>query len=72
MYSIENALMIICINSQIWGEVIVIRLVIDYGELLKVALKKEEVEKELMGGLRIMRFAGVLGTCVFWCVFLLS
>jgi hypothetical protein len=39
--SIENPLMIISINSQSWGqEVMVIRLVIDYGELVKVALKK--------------------------------
>jgi hypothetical protein len=40
MYCIENPLMIISINSQSWGRVMVIRLVIDYGELVKVALKK--------------------------------
>jgi hypothetical protein len=46
MYSIENPLMIISINSQSWGGIMVIRLVSDYGELVKVALKKFGREKE--------------------------
>jgi hypothetical protein len=32
--------MIISINSQSWGRVMVTRLVIYFGELVKVALKK--------------------------------
>jgi hypothetical protein len=65
-YSIENSLIIISINSQIWGGVMVIRLVIDFGELVKVPLKKGEGwEKEWVGGLRGM---GAVGLCALMCV----
>jgi hypothetical protein len=40
IYYIEIALMIISINSGSWGRVMVIRLVVNFGELVKVALKK--------------------------------
>jgi hypothetical protein len=43
-YFIENPLMIISINSGSWG-IMVIRLVIDFGKLVKVALKRSGVEK---------------------------
>jgi hypothetical protein len=38
-YYIENTLMIISIN-RVWGRVMVIKLVIDFGKLIKVALKR--------------------------------
>jgi hypothetical protein len=44
-YYIENPLMIISINSGSWGQVMVTRLVIDFGELLKVVLKKRGGKK---------------------------
>jgi hypothetical protein len=40
-YYIENPLMIISINSWGWEGIMVIRLVRDFGKLVKVALKKE-------------------------------
>jgi hypothetical protein len=38
-YYIENPLMIISITSGSWGGLMVIRIVIDFGELVKVELK---------------------------------
>jgi hypothetical protein len=50
----------------------VIKLVIDYGELVRVALKKgDEWEKEWVGGLRLMGIAGFCDPCVCLGVFLL-
>jgi hypothetical protein len=45
----------------------VIRLVVDYGELVKVALKKKKGgwENEWVGGLRVM---GLLGFVALVCV----
>jgi hypothetical protein len=43
MYYIENPLMLISINSQSWVGVMVIRLVTDFGKLVKVALKRDGV-----------------------------
>jgi hypothetical protein len=63
MYSIENSLMIISIsiNSQSCKGVIVIRLVLDYEELVKVALKEGVCEKEWVDGLVVE------GVCVRDC-----
>jgi hypothetical protein len=47
----------------------IIRLVINYGELVKVALKKGGWEKEWVGGLRVMNVAGFCGPHVCWGVF---
>jgi hypothetical protein len=49
----------------------VIRLVIDYGELVKVALKKGGWEKKWVGWLKVMGFAGFCGPYVCLGVFLL-
>jgi hypothetical protein len=46
MNSIENPLMRISINSWSWERVMVIRIVLDCGELVKVALKKGVWERE--------------------------
>jgi hypothetical protein len=54
------------------GRVMVIRLVIDLGELVKVALKKAgRQEKWWVGELRGMGFAWFCGPCVCLGVFLL-
>jgi hypothetical protein len=63
-YYIENPLMIFSINNRSWWGVIVISLVIDFGELVKVALK-EEWKKVWVGGLRSM---GLLNFVAFVCV----
>jgi hypothetical protein len=47
-YYIGNPLMIISINCGRW-RVVVIRLVIDFGELVKVALKGEVGKREVVG-----------------------
>jgi hypothetical protein len=70
MYCVENPFMIIFINSWSWGVLMVIRLVIDFGDLVKVALKNVEVGKGV-GELRSMRAAGYCGPCVYLGVFLL-
>jgi hypothetical protein len=72
MYSVENPLMIISITVG-GGEVMVIRLVIDYGELVKVALKKKGVawEVQWVGRFRYMVAAEFYGPCVCSSVFLL-
>jgi hypothetical protein len=64
-YYIENPLMIFSINNRSWWGVIVISLVIDFGELVKVALK-EEWKKVWVGGLRSM---GLLNFVAFVCIF---
>jgi hypothetical protein len=50
----------------------VISLVIDYGELAKVALKKGGWEKEWVGRLRVMRVAGFCDVCVWGVYFCCS
>jgi hypothetical protein len=68
MYSMEIPLMIISINSRSWG-VMVIRLVIDHGELVKMALKKrEEWEKEWVGELSFGSYWVLWPLCVFGCI----
>jgi hypothetical protein len=58
-YYIENPLRIISINSQIWmGGRMVIRLAIDFGELVKVALKMGVRER---GGKVVEVVYGLLG-----------
>jgi hypothetical protein len=50
----------------------VIRLVIDYGELVMVALKKNKrrgYEKEWMGGLRVMGLLGFVALVYVWVYF---
>jgi hypothetical protein len=50
----------------------VIRLVIDYGELVKVVLKKGgDWEKEWVDGLRVMGVARFCSPCVCLGVFML-
>jgi hypothetical protein len=63
-YYIENPLMIISINSWNWGGVMVIGLVIDFGELVKVSQKRGGRKR---GGL-VKRYGGCW---VLWplCVF---
>jgi hypothetical protein len=63
IYYIEIALMIISINSGSWGRVMVIRLVVNFGELVKVALKKGG--KKRMDGEEVW---GQLGFVAFVCV----
>jgi hypothetical protein len=58
--------MIISINNQSWG---VTRLAIDYGEFVKVALKKEGWEKEWVGAWSVMEVGGVYGPYAFWVYF---
>jgi hypothetical protein len=70
MYSVENPLMIISINSWSWG-VTVIRLVKDYGELVKVGQKNKEwvVGKGLSGWVESYGDFWVLWPqCVFRCI----
>jgi hypothetical protein len=70
VYFIEHPLMIISINSWRWGGM-VIRLVINFGELVKVALKSGGQKKWYVGALRGMGAAGFCGICVCLGVFLL-
>jgi hypothetical protein len=68
-YSIENPLMIISINILSCG-VMVIRLVIDYGELVRVTLKKGWVVGiRMVGWVESYRCCwGLWPVCVFRCV----
>jgi hypothetical protein len=70
-YYIENPLMVISINSGSWGGVMVIRVVIYFGELAKVKLKSGAMGKGVDGG-RDKGTAGVCGSHVCLSVFLLS
>jgi hypothetical protein len=56
---------------KFWGRLMVIRLVIDYLELVNVALKKGGWEKGWICGLKVMGIAGFCGPCVCLGIFLL-
>jgi hypothetical protein len=65
-YYIENPLMIKSVNSRSWG-VMVIRLVIDVGELVKVTLKRRgrKGEGEEVWGL--LGFVALVCVWVYFC-----
>jgi hypothetical protein len=53
-----------------WG-LVVDRLLIDFGELVKVTLKNEGWEKGSLGGLRGMGASGICVPCVYLAACLL-
>jgi hypothetical protein len=62
--------MIISINSQSCGRVMVIRLDTDYGELIVIPLKRGGAEKGVVW-LKGMEAVGFCGPCVCLGIFLL-
>jgi hypothetical protein len=71
IYCTENPLLIIAISSISWGWVKVIGLVIDFGELVKVVLKRE-VGKRVGEWRKRKKGCWVLCPSSFFGIFLLS